>query len=450
MFISKKHLSRRSVLRGAGAAVALPLLDAMVPAATAIAQTAAAKKARMGFIYFPHGAIMNNTIFGPEMNGWEPDEAGSNFKLKHILEPLEPYRNYLSILSNIDNDPGRSSSVHAIVPGTWLSCVRPAKSVTPNGAITVDQIAGRHIGQETPFPTLEVAVERGWADGSCDGAYGCAFGNTLSFADGKTPLPMEYDAHKLFTRLFGGGDTPEERALIAADRASLLDFVAADAQRMRKTLGASDRVLLDDYLGKVREIERRAILMSESNRVSDADLPELPAGVPDVDAKLKLMFELIALAYQADLTRVASFMMAAEVSVQTYPHIDIPEAFHPLSHQQRDKPSVEKLKKLNRYFTEVFAGFLENMASIPAGDSGSMLDASILLYGSNMTNGNHDQYPLPITVIGGGNGQLKGNQHLRMPPRTPHSNILLSVMRKSGVPIDQVGDSTGEITELYA
>lgn len=450
MFVSKKHLSRRAVLRGAGAAVALPLLDAMVPAATALAQTAAASKARLGFIYFPHGAIMNNTIFGQEVNGWTPDEDGSAFRLKQILAPLEPFRDRLTILSNIDNDPGRSSSVHAIVPGTWLSCVRPAKTVTPNGSVTIDQIAGRHIGQDTPFPTLEVAVERGWADGSCDGAYGCAFGNTLSFADGKTPLPMEYDAHKLFTRLFGGGETPQERALIAQDRASLLDFVAADAQRLRSSLGAADRQQLDDYLDNVREIERRAILMSQSGTLSDDDLPELPAGVPDVDAKLRLMFDLIALAYQADLTRVASFMMAAEVSVQTYPHIGIPEAFHPLSHQQRDRASVEKLARLNRYFTEVLHDFLVKLDGISAGDSGSMLDASILLYGSNMTNGNHDQYPLPITVLGGGNGRLKGNQHLRMPERTPHANILLSVLRQSGVPVERVGDSTGEITEMYA
>lgn len=448
MFITKKHLSRRSVLRGAGTAIALPLLDAMVPASTALAATPAAAKARLGFIYFPHGAIMNNTIFGPEVNGWQPDEDGSDFKLKPILQPLEPFRDRLTILSNIDNDPGRSSSVHAIVPGTWLSCVRPAKSVTPDGSITIDQIAGHHIGQETPFPTLEVATERGWADGSCDGAYGCAFGNTLSFADGSTPLPMEYDAHKLFTRLFGGGETPEERALIATDRASLLDFVAEDAKRMRKTLGASDRTLLDGYLDNVREIERRAVLMAEKSRVTDADLPQLPAGVPDVDGQIRLMFDLIALAYQADLTRVASYMMAAEVSVQTYPHIGVPEAFHPLSHQQRDRPSIEKLAKLNHYFTELFADFLARLDSIPAGDSGSMLDASILLYGSNMTNGNHDQYPLPITVLGGGNGTLKGNQHLRMPPRTPHANILLSVMRKSGIPLERVGDSTGEIELL--
>jgi hypothetical protein len=448
MYVTKKHLSRRAVLRGLGATVALPLLDAMVPAGTALAQTAAAAKTRLGFIYFPHGAVQNNTIFGPEVNGWQPDKDGRDFDLKSSLEPLAPFRDRLTVLSNIDNDPGRSSSVHAIVPGTWLSCVRPAKKVTPDGGVTIDQIAGRHIGQETPFPTLEVATERGWADGSCDGAYGCAFGNTLSFADGKTPLPMEYNAHKLFTRLFGGGETPEERALIAEDRASLLDFVTEDAKRMSATLGAADRSVLDDYLQNVREIERRAALMSQSNAVSDEDLPELPAGLPDVDGQIRLMFDLIALAYQADLTRVASYMMAAEVSVQTYPHIDVPEAFHPLSHQQRDRPSIEKLAKINRYFTERFADFLAKLDSIPAGDSGSMLDASILLYGSNMTNGNHDQYPLPLTVLGGGNGTLKGNQHLRMPERTPHSNVLLTLMHKAGVPIDKIGDSTGEISEL--
>lgn len=448
MYVTKKHLSRRAVLRGAGTAVALPLLDAMVPAATALAQTAAAPKARLGFIYFPHGAIMNNTMFGQEVNGWEPDIEGRDFDLKSILEPLAPFRDRLTVLSNIDNDPARSSAVHAITPGTWLSCVRPAKSATPDGARTIDQIAGDHIGQDTPFPTIEVSTERGWADGSCDGAYGCAFGNTLCFADGKTPLPMEYDAHKLFSRLFGGGETPEERALIAADRTSLLDFVADDARRMRGTLGASDRALLDDYLDNVREIERRAALMSETNAVSDDQLPEMPTGVPDIDGQLRLMFDLIALSYQADLTRVASYMLAAEVSVQTYAHIGISDAFHPLSHQQRDRPSVEKLAQLNRYFTEVFAEFLGKLDSIPAGESGSMLDASILMYGSNMTNGDHDNYPLPITLLGGGNGTLKGNQHLRLPPRTPHANVLLSIMRKAGVPLDSVGDSTGEISEL--
>jgi hypothetical protein len=446
MYITKKHLPRRTFLRGVGAAVALPLLDAMIPAGTALAQTAAASRPRMGFIYFPHGAIMNNTVFGQEVNGWTPDRDGVDFDMKSILAPLEPLRRYVTVVSGLHNRPAESSAVHAITPGTWLSCVPPAKSQSPLGGVTIDQIAARHIGQETPFPSIEVAVERGGAGGSCDGTYGCSFGNTVSFVTPTTPLPMEHDARKLFNRLFGAGDTPEERARIAEEYISLLDMVAADAAKLKRDLSAADRAILDDYLHNVREIERRVQMMEERN-MAELELPELPVGVPDVDSKLRLMMDIVALAYQANLTRVASFMMAAEVSTQTYPHLGIPEAFHPLSHQYNNRASVEKLSRLNTYFSEVFADFVAKLAATPDGD-GSILDNSIFLYGSNMTHGGHQNFPLPMAVVGGGGGTIKGNQHLRLPDHTPHANLLFTSLLRAGIPVESVGDSTGEIVAL--
>jgi hypothetical protein len=446
MFVTKKHLHRRTFLRGLGATVALPLLDAMVPAHTALAQTAAAAKPRLGFIYVPHGAIMHNTPFD-DLNGWTPDKDGRDFDLKPILQPLEPFRHYLTVVSGLHNKPAESSAVHAIVPGTWLSAVAPRRSQDPFGGVTIDQIAAQHIGQETPFPSIEVAVEKGGAGGSCDGTYGCSFGNTISFRTPTTPLPMEHDARKLFDRLFGAGDSKDERAKIARDYSSLLDMVVGDAAALKRKLGAADSAALDDYLANVREIERRVQRMEERH-IDSLDLPTVPVGVPDVDAQLKLMFDIIALAYQANLTRVATFMVAAEVSTQTYPNLSIPDAFHPLSHQNTVRTSVQKLVKLQRYFSERFGDFLAKLAATPDGDGGSMLDTSIFLYGSNMTNGNHQQFPLPAAVVGGGCGKIKGNQHLRCVDHTPHANLLLTVLARAGVPVESVGDSTGEFTEV--
>jgi hypothetical protein len=419
--------------------IGLPLLDAMIPARTALGQTAASPKPHVGFIYFPHGAVMDK---------WTPTGEGAAFEFSPILKALEPFRDRLTVVSGLENKPAISPAVHAIMPGTWLSCVHPRQSNDPWGGVTVDQIAAEHIGQDTPLPSLEIATESRGGGGTCDRAYGCSYSGTISFRTPSTPLPMEVNPRSLFQRLFGQGDTPEEREALSRQYSSILDLVSAEAADLRRTLDARDRTMLGDYLESVREIERRVEKM-EAQDLSHLELPEAPAGIPDrFDAHLNLMFDMIALAYQANLTRVFSMMMAAEVSNMTYNHIGISDAFHPLSHHQNDAAKIERLSRIQTYHTQVFAKFVKKLAEMPDGD-GSMLDHSILLYGSNMSNSNmHNNYPLPSALIGGGCGKLKGNQHLKYADRTPHANLLLTILEKAGVPVDMVGDSTASFVEV--
>jgi hypothetical protein len=437
MYITKKHLSRRTFLRGAGVAVGLPLLDAMIPSLTALAQTAASPKPRMGFLYLPHGAIMEH---------WTPATEGADFELPAILEPLAPFRKQLTVVSGLENKPAIAPPVHALNPGTWLSCVTPRASQEPYGGITVDQVAAAHIGQDTPLPSLEIATEGRGGGGACDRNYGCSYGGTISFRTPSTPLPMEADPRKLFERLFGQGDTPQERQAIARQYSSILDLVSREAADLQRTLDAPDRARLGDYLESVREIERRVQKM-EAQDLSALDLPDVPVGTT-FDQRVNLMFDMLALAYQANLTRVFTFMMAAEGSNMTYNHIGVSDAFHPLSHHQNDKARKERLVKIQTYHSQAFAKFLARLAAMPDGD-GSMLDHSILLYGSNMSNSNaHDEFPLPTLVVGGGCGRLKGNQHLKYEDRTPLANLLLTLLDRAGVPTDRVGNSTSVFSEV--
>jgi len=439
MFITKKFLARRTFLRGAGVSIALPLLDSMIPAATALAQTAAAPKPRMAFIYFPHGAVMDK---------WTPQAEGRNFDLPPILAPLAPFQKHLTIISGLENKPAIAAPVHAVTPGTWLSCVPPRISHDPYGGITIDQIAARHIGQETSLPSLEVATEEQGGEGSCDRNYGCSYGKTISFSTPSTPLPMEHNPRKLFQQLFGQGDTPAERAAMLRENASILDLVRRDAADLRGSLGPRDRALLADYLDNVREIERRVETISQRD-VSQLKLPEAPAGIPSsFDEHIRLMLDMIALAFQANLTRVASFMMAAEVSNQPYNHIGIADAFHPLSHHQNNPAKMERLSKVQIYHSQVFAKFVQKLAELPDGE-GSMLDNSFILYGSNMSNSNlHDHFPLPTAVVGGGCGRLKGNQHLRYADKTPLANLHWTLLERAGISVESVGDSTGRFAEI--
>lgn len=437
MFITKKRLPRRTFLRGAGAAIALPFLDAMVPAGTALAATDAGPKPRMGFFYLPHGFIMDR---------WIPATEGTGFELSPILEPLGPYRSQLTIVSGLENRHAVGPT-HSITPGTWLSCVTPRKSQAPYGGVTVDQMAAEQIGSDTLFPSIEVATENRGGSAACDGTYGCSFGSTLSFRTPTVPLPMESNPHTMFRRLFGQGNSPEEREAIARDYQSRLDMVLEETSRLRRTLGAADRAMLDNYLESVREIERRVQASNEQD-LTQFDLPEVPAGMPDFDGRLRLMFDMIAVAYQANLTRIASFMMAAEVSNQAYTHLGIPDAFHPLSHHNNDPKKMDKLATMQRYHTEVFAEFVEKLAGMPDGD-GSVLDNSILLFGGNMSDSaRHDHYPLAPAIVGGGCGKLRGNQHIRCPERMPLSNVLLTLLDRAGVAVESVGDSTGDISEI--
>jgi Protein of unknown function (DUF1552) len=437
MFIFKKHLSRRTFLRGAGVAVGLPFLDAMVPAWTALAQTAASPKPRMGFMYLPHGAIME---------AWTPATEGAGFELSPILKPLAPFQKQLTVISQLQNKGAIAPPVHALQPGTWLSCVLPEMGQDPHGGVTADQIAAAHIGQDTPLPSIEVATEGRGGSGACDRSYGCSYGNTISFRTPTTPLPMEADPRKLFERLFGQGDTAQERKAIAKQYSSILDLVSQEATDLQKTLDGPDRARLGDYLESVREIERRVQKMSAQD-LSSLELPDVPVGA-NFDQRLNLMFDMIALAYQANLTRVFTYMMAGEGSNVTYNHIGVSDAFHPLSHHQNDKAKKDRLIKIQTYHSQVFAKFLTKLAATPDGD-GSLLDHSILLYGSNMSNSNaHDEYPLPTVVVGGGAGKLKGNQHVKYPEKTPLANLLQTLLDRAGVPVEKFGDSTGLMSEV--
>ena len=444
MYLTKKHLSRRMVLKGAGVALGLPLLDAMIPAATALANTAASPKLRAGFFYIPHGAIMWNTVFGPEMDRWTPSGAGDSFKLSPILAPLEAHKRYVTSFGNIENR-APMSSVHTLVPATWLSGVRPDEKATgAKMAPTIDQMIAEQIGKDNVLPSLEVASETTSQSAAC-GTGACYYSSTLSFRNATTPLPMEFNPRKVFVQLFGAGDTPEERATLSHRRASVLDMINGRANELKADLGSTDRAVLDGYLESVRETERRVEKASQRD-LTGIDLPDTPIGeLADFDAQVKLMFDLIALAYQADITRVASYIMVAEGTNRTYNHIGVSDAFHPLSHHANNKERIEKLVKVQHYHVERFAEFVDKLAKTPDGE-GSLLDHSMLMYGSNMSNSDrHNNYPLPIILVGGARGALKGGQHVQLPEYTTLSNLHLTVLNKAGVEAKAIGDSSGAI-----
>jgi hypothetical protein len=436
-FITKKHLSRRTVLRGLGASIALPLLDAMIPAGTVLANTAASPAPRMGFIYFPHGAIMSR---------WAPAKTGSDYEMTQILKPLEPYRDQMTIVSGLRNKAGESPSPHAIIAGTWLGCVPPTPTQAPHAGTSADQIAAQHIGQDTTLPSLELAGEDG--GGACDPTYGCAYSGTIAFRTPTQPLPMEHNPRKVFFKLFGQGDTAEERHAIVNETESILDSTKESASQLQAQLGAADKAMMSDYLDSVREIERRVQKQKEKES-SGIKLPNAPTGInQDFGKQLDNMFELIALAYQANVTRVSTFMIAKEVSMRTYNQIGVSDAFHPLSHHQNDPAKLDRLAKIQVYHTEAFARFIKRLASTPDGD-GTLLDHSILLYGSNMSNSDmHNNDPLPSVIMGRGYGKIKGGQHLHYPQDTPHANLLLTLLQRGGIPIEKHGISTGTLTEV--
>ena len=440
MYLTRRSLPRRTFLKAAGASIALPLLDAMIPAATALANTVAAPKPRLGFIYFPHGAVMEK---------WTPTAEGANFPLSPILAPLESLRSHLTVVSNIGNKPAESRAVHALVPGTWLSCVHPKESPTPNGGVTVDQMAAARIGQETPWPSLEIATAQGHGAGSaCERGYGCSYTSTLSFRTPSTPLPIESNPRELFLRLFGQGDSAEERRFLSKQTGSLLDMVSSEVSSLKRQLGPQDQAVLGNYLESVREIERRTQLASQGD-VSQLKLPPTPgANSESFDEHINLLFDLTALALQGNLTRVFTFMMAPEVSEQTYGFIGVPDAFHALSHHANEQAKKDRLSLIQAYHTKVFARFAGKLAQMPDGE-GSVLDNSLLLYGSNMSNSNaHNQYPLPTAILGKAGGKVRGNQHINHAERTPLANVLLTMLDRSGVPMEKVGDSTGLVAKL--
>jgi hypothetical protein len=445
MFLTRRHLSRRTVLKGAGVSLALPMLDAMVPAATALAQTAASPKLRMGFFYIPHGAILGNTSHGPQLDRWTPSGAGAGFTLSPILAPLEPHKRYVTSFGNLENR-AMVGGVHSLAPATWLSGMKPDKaSRGASMSATLDQVAARHIGQNTTLPSLEVAAETTQQAAACSGS-ACFYNTTLSFRDAHSPLPMEHNPRKVFTQLFGEGDTPEERAAISGQTRSLLDRIRDRTGALRRDLGAGDRTVLDNYLETLREIERRVQLAS-SRDLSAIDVPEAPIGeLHSFGAQVDLLFDLIALAYQADLTRVASYIMVAEGTNRTYNHIGVSDSFHPVSHHANDLARIEKLARIQTWHVERFAAFVKKLASIPDGN-GSLLDHSMFLYGSNMSNSDrHNGHPLPTILVGGGNGALKGGQHIELREPTPIANLHLTILDRMNAHQDSFGDSTGIIS----
>jgi hypothetical protein len=444
MFITKKHLNRRHLLRGAGAALALPLLDAMLPAMTAQAQTAANITPRLGFVYVPHGAIMSQ---------YTPDTVGTDWEFKPILKPLEQYRSRLNIISGLGHQAADTTAVHSLSPCTWLSGIRPKATLGSDAlaGITADQYAAQVIGQDTPLPSLELATEdHTGLIGACDRDYGCIYMNTLSWRTPTTPNPMEINPRKVFERLFGQGGTIDERRARQAEDRSILDGVVQQTNALGGTLGQGDRQKINDYLESIREIERR-LQQAEAQIARNADIviPEAPAGIPfEYEAHLQIMFDLMVLAYQSEITRVSTFMMARELSNRTYPQVGVNEGHHATSHHQNDPAKMAKNVPIQTWHVTQFKQFLDKLDAVQEGD-GTLLDNVILLYGSNMSNSNaHDHYPLPNILVGGGAGTLKGGLHIKYEERAPMTNLVLTMLRKAGVNQDSLGDSTGIVAEV--
>jgi hypothetical protein len=427
MFISKKHLSRRTVLKGVGATIALPLLDAMSPAATAWAQTAAKTPQRLAFVGFPHGAVMRL---------WAPAATGKDYEMTRILEPLAKYREHLTIVSGLRNKPAESPEPHGIIERTWLSCVAPPQAGTEGQdfGVTADQLAARHIGQETRLPSLELTT--------------ALRGAQLSWRTPTQSLPQESNPRAVFYKLFGQGDTDAERATIMHETSSILDRVTAQAHSLQNKLGGTDRAAVGVYLDSVREIERRVQMASQQD-TSTLEIPDAPIGVPnDIDAHFNLMFDLMALAMQADLTRVFTFSMDREASMRTYNNVGISEAFHPLSHHGEDPAKQDRLATIQTYHTKVFARFIDKVANTKEGD-GTLLDHSMIMFGSNMSNSNrHNNDPLPSAILGHANGRIKGGQHLHYPQDSRHSDLLLTLLERTQIPVEKIGDSGGVLSEV--
>ncbi|HVZ19647.1 MAG TPA: DUF1552 domain-containing protein [Vicinamibacterales bacterium] len=437
MFISKLSLPRRTFLRGMGVALGLPLLESMVPALSAMSKTAANVKPRLGFVYVPHGVIMDD---------WTPKTAGADFEFTPILKPLEPYRSALTVVSNL-SAPLQNTGSHAAASGSWLTGQAPKRTDGPDfkAGTTIDQIIAQHHGQDTNFPSMEVATEdfTGLV-GACDPGYSCNYMNTLVWQNPTTPLPMEINPRVVFDRMFGGGATREERLARIHTDESVLDLVKADLEDLEGGLGAGDRARLDQYLSHVREVERR-IQLTEKQADSHLEVPAAPVGIPEsFEEHAMILYELMALAFEADLTRVFTFMKAREVSQRTYPQIGVTEPHHSISHHGNKPEKIAGHAKINNYHVGLFAKFVERLRSTPDGD-GSLLDHSLILYGSGMSNGNvHSPSPLPLAMVGGLNGRVKGNRHVVLQAQ-PSANAMLTLAHLYDVPLDSFGASTGPV-----
>jgi hypothetical protein len=446
LIITKRTLPRRTFLRGAGACVALPLIDAMVPA---LAQSSAPRAKRIGFIYLPNGVARNFS----GIDFWTPKTAGKDFELSRIMQPLAPFKGVLTAVSGLAQhqadalDDGANGD-HTRATASWLSGARAKRTegADVECGITADQIAASVLGKGTPLPSLELAIDLNFLSGQCENSYACIYMNTISWRSPTSPLPTENNPRIVFERLFGQGGTTEQRQRLAHENRSILDSVTEDFARLARTLGPSDRTRVDGYLESVREVERRIAAVERLG--DDAGLPALerPRGIPEnFGDHVRLMYELQWLAFQADLTRVVTFMLGRELNFRTYPEIGFNEGHHGVSHHGDRPEQIEKLARLNTYQTELFAEFLAKLEATPDGD-GTLLDHSLFLYGASLSNPNlHAHYDLPLALVGRAGGSLEGNRHLVFPAETPMTNLLLSMLELIGAPTASLGDSTGPL-----
>jgi hypothetical protein len=445
--ITGKHLARRSFLRGMGVTIALPILDAMTPALSAASRIGAANAPRrIAFVYVPNGIIMKD---------WTPAAEGTAFEFPRILKPLESYRKDLMVLSGLTHNTGRAlgdgPGDHARAAASFLTGIHPKKT---SGAdislgVSVDQIAAQKMGSATRFASLELGCEDGRLVGNCDSGYSCAYSNSISWRTSATPMPPEVNPRAVFERLFGdASETPEARAKRLAYNKSILDFVLDDTQRLKGDLGKTDRRKLDEYLDAVREIERR-IEMAEHDSSQFTPTIEKPAGVPvEFTDHVRLMFDLMTLAFQADLTRVSTFMICREGSTRTYREIGVSDAHHPLTHHRNNPEWIEKVAKINCFHLEQFAYFVNKLKSTVDGD-GTLLDRMMVVYGSGLADGNqHTHNDLPVVLAGAGNGALRPGRHVRYPKETPMTNLYVAMLDHIGVTPEHIGDSTGELEHL--
>jgi len=447
MIITKKHLHRRTFLRGIGTTLALPLLDSMFPAMAATNKVA--KPVRLGFVYVPNGIIMNK---------WTPEAEGAGFAFTPTMKALEPFREQLVVMSGLAQINARAlgdgAGDHARAGATWLTGVHPKKTegADIHAGVSADQIAAREFGKSTQFGSLEIGLEAPTLAGNCDSGYSCAYTNTISWRSPTTPVPMEVNPRAVFERLFGDGDSTDPAARMAAlqEQRSILDYVSGDIDRLETGLGARDRNKLSEYLDAVRDIERRIQKAEEQNASVKLPAMERPGGAPEefID-HAKLMMDLMVVAWQTDMTRVVSFMMAREGSNRPYRNIGVTDGHHSVTHHMNDPEKIEKVVKINGYHVETFAYLLDKLRKTPDGD-GTLLDHSMILYGSSISDGNaHTHHDLPLVLAGGAAGQVKGGRHIRYPKETPMNNLLLTMLDKAGVPPpEKLGDSTGELDRV--
>ena len=453
-YITKKHISRRTALRGMGIALSLPLLDSMVPAQTPLHKTAAAPRTRLACIEMVHGAA-GSTGEGSMKHYWAPEKEGSDFVMSQSLEPLAPYRDYLTIVSDTDlapataHAPAEEGADHFRSSAVYLTAAHPKMTEGSDYCVgtSIDQLYAQKFGQDTPLPSIQLCIEMVDASGACDYGYACVYADTISWASPTTPLPMTIDPRMAFENLFGEGGTPAERLARGQVNRSILDWISKDVVKLQKNLGPSDRSRLSAYLEDVREIERRIQRIEKYNSSGEArQLPAAPLGVPDsYEEHLRLMFDLQALAFMTDVTRVSAFKMSRDVSGRVWPESGVKTPFHPCSHHGENPAKIAEFAKLNRYHVSLLPYFLEKLKNTPDGD-GNLLDHSMILYGSPMGDSNvHNHKRVPMFLAGHANGQLKGNQHVRAKDGTPMANVLLTMLNKLGVDQKSFGDSNGTI-----